>query len=183
DDGVTLSIEKVAKNKRRISASISMGCIPLETVWGVLTDYEGLADFIPGLASSKVLERRENGAQLLQIGEQELALGVKFRAKGVIEVTELPLELLDNGCRRDIGFDMVEGDFNLFRGIWRIEQVHVRASCLFVFPKNATTQTSLTYILEVQPKIWIPVALLEGRLQKEVSNNLICVRDRALLIL
>ncbi|EFJ11590.1 hypothetical protein SELMODRAFT_47431, partial [Selaginella moellendorffii] len=176
DDGVTLSIEKVAKNKRRISASISMGCIPLETVWGVLTDYEGLADFIPGLASSKVLERRENGAQLLQIGEQELALGVKFRAKGVIEVTELPLELLDNGCRRDIGFDMVEGDFNLFRGIWRIEQILHGV-------EDATTQTSLTYILEVQPKIWIPVALLEGRLQKEVSNNLICVRDRALLIL
>ena len=39
-----------------------------------------------GLAENRCLVRRPNGAQLLQIGEQEIALGAKFRARLVLEV-------------------------------------------------------------------------------------------------
>eukprot|EP01018_Ginkgo_biloba_P008495 Gb_11320 [translate_table: standard] len=65
-DNVILRIEKLGKNSRRISATIEVDA-PLDAVWNVLTDYERLADFIPGLAVSQLLERRENGARLLQV--------------------------------------------------------------------------------------------------------------------
>lgn len=46
---VECKIETVAWRKRHISASIEVAATS-EQVWGVLTDYERLADFIPNLA-------------------------------------------------------------------------------------------------------------------------------------
>ena len=39
-----------------------------------------------GLAENRCLERRQQGAQLLQIGEQEIAFGAKFRARVVLDI-------------------------------------------------------------------------------------------------
>ena len=39
-----------------------------------------------GLAENRCLVRRPNGAQLMQVGEQEIALGAKFRARIVLDV-------------------------------------------------------------------------------------------------
>lgn len=41
-------------------------------------------------------------------------------------------------------------------------------------------QTYLSYILEVQPKKWIPVALIEGVVCHEITCNLTSVRNVAL---
>jgi hypothetical protein len=43
-------------------------------------------DAIAGLAENRCLKRRDRGAQLLQIGEQEIALGAKFRARVVLDI-------------------------------------------------------------------------------------------------
>jgi ribosome-associated toxin RatA of RatAB toxin-antitoxin module len=59
-----------------------------------------------------------------QVGQQELALGFKFSAKGVIECYEREMELVSASSRkRAIEFKMVEGDFKTFEGQWFIEQV------------------------------------------------------------
>ena len=39
-----------------------------------------------GLAENRCLETRPGGAQLLQVGEQEIALGAKFRATVVLDI-------------------------------------------------------------------------------------------------
>ena len=39
-----------------------------------------------GLAENKCLRRHPNGARLLQIGEQQIALGAKFRAKVILDI-------------------------------------------------------------------------------------------------
>ena len=39
-----------------------------------------------GLAENRCLQRRQRGAKLLQIGEQEIALGAKFRARVVLDI-------------------------------------------------------------------------------------------------
>ena len=39
-----------------------------------------------GLAENRCVARRPNGAQLVQVGEQEIALGAKFRARIVLDV-------------------------------------------------------------------------------------------------
>lgn len=59
-----------------------------------------------------------------QIGQQNLAFGLKFNAKGIVDCYEKELENLPSGQKRDIEFEMIEGDFQLFEGKWSIEQVH-----------------------------------------------------------
>lgn len=64
-DGVEVEVAKVGRNRRRVQAQISVDAT-LETVWAVLTDYEGLAEFIPGLAVCKLVEKGEGFARLYQ---------------------------------------------------------------------------------------------------------------------
>lgn len=59
------------------------------------------------------------------MGQQNLALGLKFNAKAVLDCYEKELEILPHGRRREIDFKMVEGDFQLFEGKWSIEQVNI----------------------------------------------------------
>lgn len=169
---VELSVTNLGNNTRRVEARIAIEA-PLQAVWAVLTDYERLADHIPGLAESTVLELRTNGARLLQIGQKNLALGVKFKARAVVEVTEEDPQDLDDGTLRDISFVTVEGDFQVFKGTWRMHQTCGSANL-------DTDETWLSYILEVQPKRWMPVALIEGVLGDEITCNLISVRNVAL---
>lgn len=53
-----------------------------------------------GLAQNECLSRHVTGCRLLQVGEQSLALGVKFRAKVVLDIVEhasgVPLQMLDD---------------------------------------------------------------------------------------
>lgn len=39
--------------------------------------------------------------------------------------------------------------------------------------------TTLTYVVDVKPKLWLPVRLIEGRLCKEIKKNLISIRGEA----
>ncbi len=63
-------------------------CPPTQVVWQALTDYDGLADFIPGLTENTCLEKRANGARLRQVGAQDVAMGVKFSARVVLDIHE-----------------------------------------------------------------------------------------------
>ena len=40
-------------------------------------------------------------------------------------------------------------------------------------------QTTLSYVVDVEPKLWLPVRLVEGRLCREIKVNLSCVRAEA----
>lgn len=66
DLDIELEIEKAGQNCRRIRSEIGIEA-PLSTVWDVLTDYERLADFIPGLAVCQLLHRKDNYARLFQV--------------------------------------------------------------------------------------------------------------------
>ena len=48
---VEVHLEKTSWNSRKLFASINIGA-PVETVWGALTDYDGLHNFIPSLVVS-----------------------------------------------------------------------------------------------------------------------------------
>lgn len=39
--------------------------------------------------------------------------------------------------------------------------------------------TTLSYILDVKPKLWLPVRLIEGRLCNEIKKNLTSIRNEA----
>ncbi|RRT71474.1 hypothetical protein B296_00002224 [Ensete ventricosum] len=68
EDGFEIEVEKVGeqKNRRRIQSRVRVNA-DLESVWSVLTDYEGLADFIPSLAVSQLLDKKDKFARLYQV--------------------------------------------------------------------------------------------------------------------
>lgn len=39
--------------------------------------------------------------------------------------------------------------------------------------------TTLSYVVDVKPKMWLPVRLIEGRLCREIKTNLISIRGEA----
>ena len=62
-----------------------------------------LAGTLAGLAQNECLGRATTGCRLLQVGEQSLALGVKFRARVVLNILEhlsgIPSHLVDDQVR------------------------------------------------------------------------------------
>jgi uncharacterized protein YndB with AHSA1/START domain len=158
DSDVLLTISKLAGRQRRIEATIHLP-FSIEQVWQVLTDYEGLADFIPNLSKSSRVPHPEGGIRIEQVGIQNLKI-VTFSARVVLDmVEEYPLA---------IRFTMAEGDFKSFSGSWLLQSI----------PESDGGGTRLTYILEVWAKATIPVIAIEQRLKKDLPQNLYAIRDR-----
>ncbi|KAL6768845.1 PCD1 [Auxenochlorella protothecoides x Auxenochlorella symbiontica] len=192
-----LEIEPGTNNSRCIYASTDVPA-PKETLWRLLTDYQHLNDFIPGLAVNQELETFPDGCKLLQVGQQELALGFKFTARCVLDIREhpdgIPGRLLrpnggsgaGNGDRgrsapldgssfpaprsqmgvdaphADIVFESVQGDFQVFKGLWRMQA-------------RDTSRAHLSYSLFVRPQRWLPVQLVQPRIEQEIRANLLAV--------
>ncbi|KAK5818829.1 ATP synthase subunit beta [Gossypium arboreum] len=178
EDGVFIEIKKLGGNSRRIRSKIGIEA-NLDAVWNILTNYEKLADVIPGLAVSEVVEKKHKFARLYQIGQQSLPLGLKFNAKGVIDCYEKDLEILPSGKKREIQFKMVEGDFTMFEGTWLIEQFNKRKYEGEEASLGEEFQTTLWYLVDLKPKIWLPVRLVENRLFIEIKTNLLSIREEA----
>lgn len=192
ETAVSVFLAPAPQNSRLLCAGVDIQA-PVESVWNCLTDYEHLAEFIPGLVVNECLERRDTGARLKQVGQQDLYLGVKFCATAVLDIVEhiqgMPQEQCycigynHNGefkegdwfpCPektfksepRDIVFSLVDGDFQAFKGVWRMERMG---------PGN----TRLAYGLHVRPQRWLPVGLIQGRIKREVQSNLVAVKRHA----
>ncbi|KAL4308208.1 hypothetical protein GQ457_01G054570 [Hibiscus cannabinus] len=178
EDGVFIEVTKLVGSSRRIRSKIGIEA-SLDTVWNILTDYDKLSDVIPALTVSKVVEKKDKFARLYQIGQQNLPFGLKFNAKGVIDCYEKDLEIFPSGRKREIQFKMVEGDFIVFEGTWLIEQFN-EGKCegdgAFL---GEGFHTTLSYSVDLKPKMWLPVQLVESRLSNEVKTNLLSIREEA----
>jgi ribosome-associated toxin RatA of RatAB toxin-antitoxin module len=129
-----------------------------ERLWSVLTDYERLHEFIPNLASSRLLWRDGDRVALEQVGTQQFC-GFRFSARVQLELLEQPAEGM-------LCFRMLQGDFRCFRGVWKLTP---EAGC-----------TRLLYDLTVQGKPGMPIGLIEQRLQQDLANNVRGVQQEAL---
>ncbi|XP_025817492.1 uncharacterized protein LOC112894102 isoform X3 [Panicum hallii] len=176
--GFEIQVSKMGKRNRRVVRARVRVDAPLEAVWATLTDYEGLADFIPGLSECRLLDQAHGFARLYQVGEQDLALGFKFNAKGTIDCYEGDMESLPDAAgarRREIAFNMIDGDFKVFKGKWSVQEEEQGGG-----PGDSYQyHTTLSYLVELEPKLWVPVRLLEGRICSEIKNNLVSIREQA----
>lgn len=157
---VALSSEKLGGRRRRIVAMIQ---IPqrIEAVWQILTDYEALSSFIPNLTKSERIHHPEGGIRLEQIGAQ-CFLNIQFCARVVLDMYErFPHEL---------GFAMVEGDFKLFEGCWRLAPVG----------EGENLNTQLSYELIVKPPLAMPVGLIEKHIRANLTENLMAIYQRSM---
>ncbi|KAK3166619.1 hypothetical protein QOZ80_1AG0048160 [Eleusine coracana subsp. coracana] len=181
--GFEIQVSKMGKRNRRVVRARVRIEAPLEAVWDTLTDYEGLADFIPGLSECRLLHKDHRFARLYQVGEQDLALGFKFNAKGTVDCFEGELELMPaaGARRREIAFNMIDGDFKFFQGKWSVEEVDTSSinERDRKISEDQEFQTTLSYLVELEPKLWVPVRLLEGRICSEIKTNLVSIREQA----
>ena len=152
------TMEKLPGGTRRLAAQLTTSA-SLDSLWNVLTDYDQLNTYIPNLLLSKKIYQKDNNVHLKQIGAQDF-LGMKFSAEVTIDLFEYKkLGLLK--------FKLIKGDFRKFQGSWKIQKI------------KDTQKNSLVYDLTVQGCKWMPIGLIEKRLKKDLSENLIAVDKQA----
>ena len=152
------TMEKLSGGTRRLAAQLTTSA-SFDSLWNVLTDYDRLNLFIPNLLSSKKIYQNNNNVHLKQVGGQDF-LGMKFSAEVTIDLFE----------EKELGllkFNLIKGDFRKFEGSWKIQNI-----------KN-TSKNSLIYDLTVQGCQWMPIGMIEKRLKKDLSENLIAVDRQA----
>lgn len=153
--------QKLHGRHRCLTASILVPC-SVERLWQVLTDYDNLAEVVPNLTLSRRIGTSESGTLLEQVGTQ-CFLNIKFCARVVLNMVEqFPTHL---------GFEMVEGDFKLFKGAWKLEA-----------KDEAEGITRLIYELMICPPRAVPTLLIERHLRRDLTQNLQAIRQHAMTI-
>ena len=152
------TMEKLSDGARRLAAQLTTSA-SFDSLWKVLTDYDRLNVYIPNLLLSKKLYENENNIHLKQVGSQDF-LGIKFSA-------EVILDLYENKELGQIRFKLLKGDFRRFEGSWKIQKI------------SNSDKNSLIYDLTVKGCQWMPIAMIEKRLKRDLSENLIAVDKQA----
>ncbi len=152
-EAVEIGTPKVGNWPLHVSLTVSIEAKP-EVVWQVLTDYEHLSEFVPGMSKSRVMERNEDTITIEQVfkhlfGSMELLLSVK----------ETPPNRID--------FWLVGGNMKIYDGHWLIK------------PYNSGS-TLLTFEVDVQPGFFAPMWLVSWVLKKEIQKGLLAVREEAI---
>ena len=156
------TMEKLSGGTRRLAAQLTTSA-SFDSLWNVLTDYDGLNLYIPNLLSSKKIYQKNNNVHLKQVGAQDF-LGMKFSAEVTIDLFE----------EKELGllkFSLIKGDFRKFEGSWKIKNI------------KDTSKNSLVYDLTVQGCQWMPIGMIEKILKKDLSENLIAVDRQAKLLI
>ena len=152
------TMEKLSGGTRRLAAQLTTSA-SFDSLWSVLTDYDRLNLYIPNLLSSKKIFQKGNNVHLKQVGAQDF-LGMKFSAEVTIDLFE----------EKELGllkFSLIKGDFRKFEGSWKIQAI------------KDSSKNSLIYDLTVQGCKWMPIGMIEKRLKKDLSENLIAVDKQA----
>ena len=105
----------------------------------------------------------------------------KSRQERAQENTRIPLEryrfprpfAISSLPTRDITMQSIEddsGEFRLYQGVWRMQPL---PGCA---PPGKEAMR-LTYAVEISPRAYLPVQLVEGRIVKDLKNNLEAIRE------
>ena len=74
---------------------------------------------------------------------------------------------------KDISMQSIEnddGEFRLYQGVWRMQPL---PGCS---PPGGSAMR-LTYAVEISPRSYLPVGLIEGRISQDLTTNLRAIRD------
>ena len=128
----------------------------VERVWAVLTDYDNLAEYMPHLDKSEVLERDGARLMLRQEGSMWLPL-VRLRSEAVMEVQESPPQV--------IAFKATEGDYKVYEGQWRLQP--------------SAQGTDLFYEAVIEPRFRVPRCVLSAMERKILKGTFEAVLVRS----
>ena len=115
-DGVLVQARKLG-DAVQVQAQATVKA-PHALIWKTLTDYDHLAEFVPGISKSRVLERRGAATLVEQTGTAHLWF-FSYAIDVVVESTEKPPHAID--------IRMVRGNLKQLDGAYRLEQVDGQA--------------------------------------------------------
>lgn len=109
DDAISVTVDRrgelvVIDVEVKVDASVA-------EVWGVMTDYDRMANFISTMKSSKVTSRRGNSLEVAQSGETKVMF-MRFAFAGVRGIELVPM--------KEIRSRLIEGDFKSFQSTTRL---------------------------------------------------------------
>ena len=115
--GAARAAEEISVDATRRDDALEVVCramldAPLDLVWRTLTDYDRLAEFIPGMRRSRLIERRGAVAVVEQSGEAGF-LFLRFPIEVTLASTESPPYALE--------VSMLKGNLKRLEGAYRIE--------------------------------------------------------------
>lgn len=132
---------------------------PLSVVWGVLTDYDRVTQFLPGVVSIKVLSNQGNRKIVEQIDSRRIMLfQIRSRLRSLVTETQ--------GENR-IDFRLLEGDLKEFQGSWELH------------PVSSGSQVLLTQRILAQPKASVPKSIFYNVFKKSLQQNFNAIRLEA----
>lgn len=144
---IAVDVER-AEGSLIIEANMSAP-VDASLAWQVLTDYDHLADFIPGLHSSRAIIKAGEPTRVEQKGESGF-LAFHFPIEIVLEMVETPF--------RTIRFRAVEGNIKEMEGIWRVHG------------DDATVK--VTYSARMRPDFWVPPLIGSAIIRHDVREQL-----------
>jgi ribosome-associated toxin RatA of RatAB toxin-antitoxin module len=124
---------------------------PLPLIWHTLTDYDHLAEFIPGMKKSRVVERRGSTAIVEQIGEASVLV---FRYPIAVVVQS------DEHYPATIGVRVLYGNLKQLAGAYRIEDVF-----------GTRDEFVLRWRGVIEPDIPLPVFIIAPGLRDSVTDQ------------
>jgi carbon monoxide dehydrogenase subunit G len=124
---------------------------PPEKVWNTLTRYDHLADFLPGMESSRIVRQSEDRIILEQISRNRFMMFRK-RIRVVLNVSEIK--------NHEISFYKVGGDMALFSGKWILKDL------------EGGKETLLIYMLKFKPSFYVPKWVIRYILEQDIPAQL-----------
>ena len=124
---------------------------PHELIWQTLTDYNHLAEFVPGIIKSRVLDRHGNKITVEQIGEAHLWF-FTYIIDVVVESTEHQ--------PRTIGIRVLKGNLKQLDGGYQLEPVNGKEG-----------EFLLTWSGVIEPAIPVPVMIAVPLMRASISEQ------------
>jgi ribosome-associated toxin RatA of RatAB toxin-antitoxin module len=123
---------------------------PLEVVWGTLTDYERLHEFVPGIKKSTVIARNGGTAIVQQSGEARF-----FLARVPIEVTLESTEVPPN-----IEVRRIAGTLKQLQGRYETQVM-----------EGTPTRVQLRWIGSIEPENSLPPLIGEALMRRSIKQQ------------
>jgi carbon monoxide dehydrogenase subunit G len=122
--------------------------VPPALAWGVLTDFDRMAGFVPNLVSSDVMERHESVLKIRQKGVSRFGIfSTNFESIQETQLTE----------QREIRAHGISGDFKRMDSVMQLA------------PEGNGTR--LTYHADVQPDFWFPPFIGPVMARRDVAEQ------------
>ena len=99
--------------------------------------------------------------------EQQIVPLTRYRFPRPFATTSLPT--------KDISMQSIvndDGEFRMYQGVWRMQPLPGCAG-------PGQDAMRLTYAVEISPRAYLPVRLVEGRIVQDLCNNLEAIRNAA----